>query len=169
MELPVFERAVEGVQSGDDATRAAAEAVLLAVRDGPDAVAVAQGVLSQTASPSAQFQALLALKVGILRDWGTTSPAEVDALRTQVRDQAVAATARALTLAARSSRSFVSALKHAPGLITGASLRRLRWACLFSFTHDWWHSQLLEFTVGGWDGLAPFVRSQLLVLVSCTS
>jgi hypothetical protein len=45
MELAVFESAAEGVQSADDPTRAAAEAVLLSVRDGPSAVAIAQTVL----------------------------------------------------------------------------------------------------------------------------
>lgn len=47
--------------------------------------AVWQAVLAQSGSAVAQFQALLALKEGVLRDWGTTAPAQVDALRTQVR------------------------------------------------------------------------------------
>jgi hypothetical protein len=88
--LGAFERAAEGVQSGDAATRAAAETVLLALRESPAAVASSQAVLAQTSSAVAQFQALLALKEGVLREWGTTAPQQVDALRTQVR--AVSAT-----------------------------------------------------------------------------
>ncbi len=83
--LGAFERAAEEVQSGDEGTRTAAEAVLLALRESPAVVASSQAVLSQTSSAVAQFQALLALKEGVLREWGTTAPAQVDALRTQVR------------------------------------------------------------------------------------
>ncbi len=83
--LGAFERAAEEVQSGDEGTRAAAEAVLLALRESPAVVASSQAVLAQTSSAVAQFQALLALKEGVLREWGTTAPAQVDALRTQVR------------------------------------------------------------------------------------
>lgn len=106
--LQQFEAACEQLQQGNAEQRREAEASLLALRESPTAVSSAHALLGATAQPSAQFQALLALKVGVLRDWGATPPAQAEALRTE----------------------------------------------------------LLEYTVGRWDGLQPFVRSQLLTLVA---
>ena len=146
MDLAAFERAAEEVQSGDEGTRNAAEAVLLALRESAGAVASSQAVLAQTSSPAAQFQALLALKVGVLRDWGTTAPAEVDALRTQVSP---AALRPACLLAPSAARHTTQPDR-----------------CAAARTDEREPVQLLEFTVGRWETLAPFVRSQLLVLVA---
>ena len=80
--LAEYERAAEGIQSPDAAVRGAAEAALLSLRDSETAVATSYAILTQTASPAAQFQSLLALRAGLLRDWDPS--ASVDALRTQL-------------------------------------------------------------------------------------
>ena len=83
-QLKVFEQACADLQQGAPAAMHAAEAQLLELRSSAEAVATAQAFLNQTADPAAQFQALVILRSGVLRDWGATAPEQAEALRTQL-------------------------------------------------------------------------------------